>query len=200
MLMHTEPVKRFIKKISTITKKSMLMRMSTITQRMNKSDLKLIAVLEWTGGFASAQELHQILRREGDGIGLTTVYRALQSLVDDKIVDLLRREDGEAIYRLCGDNHHHHLVCKSCGDTVEIEGGAIEKWAKTMAEEFGFREVGHTAEIFGICSKCWFKLCRICDRARHKFQLPSKAYVDQHLARAHPWRQILRKPIAMARN
>jgi len=108
---------------------------------MNKSDLKLIAVLERTGGFASAQELHQILRREGDGIGLTTVYRALQSLVDDKIVDLLRREDGEAVYRLCGD-------------TVEIEGGAIEKWAKTMAEEFGFREVGHTAEIFGICSKC----------------------------------------------
>lgn len=122
--------------------------MGTSTQTMNKSDLKLIAVLERTGGFASAQELHQILRREGDGIGLTTVYRALQSLVDDKIVDLLRREDGEAIYRLCGDTHHHHLVCKSCGDTVEIEGGAIEKWAKTMAEEFGFREVGHTAEIF----------------------------------------------------
>jgi Fur family transcriptional regulator, ferric uptake regulator len=127
--------------------------MGTSTQKMNKSDIKLIAVLERTGGFASAQELHQILRREGDGIGLTTVYRALQSLVDDKIVDLLRREDGEAIYRLCGDTHHHHLVCKSCGDTVEIEGGAIEKWAKTMAEEFGFRDVGHTAEIFGICSE-----------------------------------------------
>ena len=130
------------------------MKMTTPMRTMNKSDLKLIAVLERTGGFASAQELHQILRREGDGIGLTTVYRALQSLVDDKIVDLLRREDGEAIYRLCGDGHHHHLVCKSCGDTVEIEGGAIEKWANTMAEEFGFREVGHTAEIFGLCSKC----------------------------------------------
>jgi Fur family transcriptional regulator, ferric uptake regulator len=135
-------------------KKVMLKKMGTSTQTMNKSDLKLIAVLERTGGFASAQELHQILRREGDGIGLTTVYRALQSLVDDKIVDLLRREDGEAIYRLCGDTHHHHLVCKSCGDTVEIEGGAIEKWAKTMADEHGFRDVGHTAEIFGICSKC----------------------------------------------
>jgi len=93
---------------------------------MNKSDIKLIAVLERTGGFASAQELHQILRREGDGIGLTTVYRALQSLVDDKIVDLLRREDGEAIYRLCGDTHHHHLVlleitASFSPDTYEIE-------------------------------------------------------------------------------
>ena len=68
-----------------------MQKMITPTKRMNKSDLKLIAVLERTGGFASAQELHQILRREGDGIGLTTVYRALQSLVDDKIVELLRR-------------------------------------------------------------------------------------------------------------
>ena len=130
------------------------MKMNTPMGTMNKSDLKLIAVLERLRILQFAQELHQILRREGDGIGLTTVYRALQSLVDDKIVDLLRREDGEAIYRLCGDGHHHHLMCKSCGDTVEIEGGAIEKWANTMAEEFGFREVGHTAEIFGICSKC----------------------------------------------
>jgi Fur family ferric uptake transcriptional regulator len=161
--------KKFTKRMSTATKKAymkrvmlkkvmlkkvILKKMGISTQRMNKSDIKLIAVLERTGGFASAQELHQILRREGDGIGLTTVYRALQSLVDDKIVDLLRREDGEAIYRLCGDTHHHHLVCKSCGETVEIEGGAIEKWAKTMADEHGFRDVGHTAEIFGICSKC----------------------------------------------
>ena len=135
-------------------KKNMLMKMSTTTTRMNKSDLKLIAVLERTGGFASAQELHQILRREGDGIGLTTVYRALQSLLDDKVVDTLRRDDGEAIYRLCGENHHHHLVCKSCGTTIEIQANAIEKWAQQMASDHGFREVGHTAEIFGICKKC----------------------------------------------
>ena len=121
---------------------------------MNKSELKVLTVLERAGGFASAQEVYQLLQRSNQSIGLTTVYRALQSLLDDKVVDTLRRDDGEAIYRLCGDSHHHHLVCKGCGDTVEIEGGAIEKWAKTMAEEFGYRDVGHTAEIFGLCKKC----------------------------------------------
>ena len=136
-------------------RKILMMGMNTITTNtMNKSEIKVIGVLERVGGFASAQELYQLLQRGGESIGLTTVYRALQSLVSDKIVDQLRREDGEAIYRLCGDNHHHHLVCKSCGETVEIEGGAIEKWAKLMAEEHGFREVGHTAEIFGLCRKC----------------------------------------------
>ena len=121
---------------------------------MNKSEIKVLGVLERVGGFASAQEVYQLLRRNSQAIGLTTVYRALQSLLDDKIVDTLRRDDGEAIYRMCGENHHHHLVCKSCGTTIEIQANAIEKWAKTMAEEFGYRDVGHTAEIFGLCSKC----------------------------------------------
>ena len=127
---------------------------ATCASRMNKSEVKVIGILERVGGFASTQELYQLLQRNGESIGLTTVYRALQSLVSDKIVDQLRRDDGEAIYRLCGDNHHHHLVCKQCGSTVEIEGSAIERWTKAIAEEHGFREVGHTAEIFGICPKC----------------------------------------------
>lgn len=121
---------------------------------MNKSELKVINVLERVGGFASAQQLHQMMIRNGESIGLTTVYRALQALCDDKIVDQLRNDGGEAIYRLCGENHHHHLVCKSCGATVEIEGAAIEKWAGAVASQYGYRDVGHIAEVFGICKSC----------------------------------------------
>jgi Fur family ferric uptake transcriptional regulator len=106
---------------------------------MNKSEIKVISVLERVGGFASAQQLHQLLLRSGESIGLTSVYRALQSLVDDKIVDQLRKDDGEAIYRLCGEAHHHHLVCKSCGSTVEIEVLLLKSgprlWPKNMVIE-----------------------------------------------------------------
>ena len=122
--------------------------------RLSRSNPRVISTLERAGGFASAQEIYALMQRDGQQIGLTTVYRSLQSLLNDKIVDVLRREDGEAIYRLCGESHHHHLVCKSCGKTVEIEGGAIEKWAKNIASENGFRDVGHTAELFGTCSNC----------------------------------------------
>ncbi|MEY4412586.1 MAG: hypothetical protein RL560_845 [Actinomycetota bacterium] len=121
---------------------------------MSRSHPRVLSTLERAGGFASAQEVYRRMQRDGESIGLTTVYRALQSLVAEKVVDVLRREDGEAIYRLCGESHHHHLVCTKCGKTVEIEGGAIEKWAKTMAAEHGFRDVVHTAEIFGLCTKC----------------------------------------------
>ncbi len=121
---------------------------------MSRSNPKVLSTLERAGGFASAQEIYKLMQRNGQRIGLTTVYRSLQSLLKENIVDVLRRDDGEAIYRLCGDSHHHHLVCKNCGSTVEIEGAAIEKWAKSVAAEHGFRDIGHTAEVFGTCSNC----------------------------------------------
>jgi Fur family ferric uptake transcriptional regulator len=119
-----------------------------------KSVSQVQSALKLIGGFASAQGLYKYMQNNGAKIGLTTVYRSLQTLVDEKLVDVLRRIDGDAMYRLCGDSHHHHLVCTKCGRTVEIEGGTIEKWAKTVTTEYGFRDVDHSVELFGTCSRC----------------------------------------------
>ena len=75
--------------------------------------------------FRSAQDIHDLLRRNGDNVGLSTVYRTLQALADSGEVDMLRTEDGEAVYRRCSTTHHHHLVCRTCGRTVEVEGPAV---------------------------------------------------------------------------
>ncbi|WP_347222443.1 Fur family transcriptional regulator, partial [Mycolicibacterium poriferae] len=90
----------------------------------------------------------------GEGIGLTTVYRTLQSMATAGQVDTLRTDTGESVYRLCSDHHHHHLVCRACGSTVEIQGSQVEKWAAEVARKHGFTEVTHTVEIFGLCSRC----------------------------------------------
>ena len=116
-----------------------------------------LAVLEALGSvadFRSAQEVHEILASAGSGVGLATVYRTLQLYADTGDVDVLRREDGEAIYRRCSETHHHHLVCRSCGATVEVEGPAVERWTTAMAAEHGFTDVSHTLEIFGTCGAC----------------------------------------------
>jgi Fur family ferric uptake transcriptional regulator len=103
-------------------------------------------------GFRSAQELHAALR---DEVGLTTVYRTLSAMADSGEVDVLRTDDGEAAYRRCAtDEHHHHLVCRSCGATVEVAGPAVERWAETVASEHGFTAVSHTVEVFGTCRAC----------------------------------------------
>lgn len=124
-------------------------------QRSTRQRTAVSAMLDSLADFRSAQEIHEALRRSGDGIGLTTVYRTLQSLADAGEVDVLRTGSGEAVYRRCATaDHHHHLVCRSCGHTVEIDGPAVESWAQRVAEQHGFSELSHTAEIFGLCSSC----------------------------------------------
>lgn len=105
--------------------------------------------------FRSAQEIHAELRRRGRQVGLATVYRHLQALHQDGAVDALRDERGEVLYRRCDTGaHHHHLTCRSCGRSVEVEAAAIERWAERVAAEHGFTEIGHTVEIFGLCPAC----------------------------------------------
>jgi Fur family ferric uptake transcriptional regulator len=111
----------------------------------------VVSALQGFEDFRSAQDIHDLLRRNGANVGLSTVYRTLQALADGGEVDVLRSEDGEAVYRRCSTNHHHHLVCRSCGRTVEIEGPAVERWAERVAGEHGFTDVSHTLEIFGTC-------------------------------------------------
>jgi Fur family ferric uptake transcriptional regulator len=111
--------------------------------------------LDEVNGFRSAQELHDLLRHRGDSVGLTTVYRTLQSLADAGEVDVLRTSEGESVYRRCSsEEHHHHLVCRGCGKAVEVEGPAVERWADAIAAEHGFVDVDHTVEIFGTCASC----------------------------------------------
>ena len=104
--------------------------------------------------FRSAQEIHDLLGRRGEQVGLATVYRTLQRLAEAGEVDVLRTEDGEALYRRCSGRHHHHLVCRSCGRTVEVAGPTVENWADGVAAEHGFSDVSHTLEIFGTCPDC----------------------------------------------
>jgi Fur family transcriptional regulator, ferric uptake regulator len=112
-------------------------------------------VLEDLPGFRNAQDIHAELRRRGESIGLTTVYRHLQVLSEDGAVDTLRDEAGEALYRRCQTGaHHHHVTCRTCGRSVEVEGRAIERWAERVATEAGFIDVDHTVEIFGLCPDC----------------------------------------------
>ncbi|WP_127572933.1 transcriptional repressor [Georgenia faecalis] len=124
-------------------------------QRMTRQRAAVTGLLEGTGDFRSAQQIHETLRSRGENVGLATVYRSLQAMADAGDVDVLRGDDGEARYRMClTRQHHHHLVCRSCGTTAEISGAGVEEWATRMAAEHGFVDVDHTVDLFGTCAGC----------------------------------------------
>lgn len=123
--------------------------------RATRQRAAIIALLDTINEFRSAQELHDELRRRGENIGLTTVYRTLQSLSAADLVDVVRTDTGESVYRRCSAlHHHHHLVCRSCGSAVEVSEREVEAWAAEVAQAHGFSDVSHTIELFGTCADC----------------------------------------------
>lgn len=125
------------------------------TQRETRQKRALASLLDETESFRSAQDLHGDLKHRGHTVGLTTVYNQLRTLAETGAVDTVRTADGETLYRRCGtEHHHHHLVCRECGATIEVEGPEVERWADRVAGRHGFVDIAHTVEIVGTCAGC----------------------------------------------
>lgn len=129
-------------------------RLGPVGRRHTRQREAVLALLGQLDGFRTVREIYTALREHGERIGLTTVYRVLQILVDLGEVDVLRSSSGDGLYRLCGRGHHHHLMCRTCGRVVEISGPDVENWTDQIATEHGFTEVGHSLEILGTCAEC----------------------------------------------
>ncbi len=123
--------------------------------RQTRQKRALAAVLDETDQFRSAQQLHAALRARGERVGLTTVYTQLRALADAGQVSVLRADDGESLYRRCAtDDHHHHLVCRECGATREVQADEVEAWASAVVRAHGYEDATHTIAIVGTCRAC----------------------------------------------
>ncbi len=123
-------------------------------RRTTRQGLAVTALLAELRDFRSAQEIHAALQERGDDVGIATVYRNLALLAEAGDVDVLTREDGETVYLHCSRQHHHHLVCRACGHAIEITGPGVETWADELAERYGYTDVSHILEAFGLCPEC----------------------------------------------
>ncbi|NBO46311.1 MAG: transcriptional repressor [Actinobacteria bacterium] len=104
--------------------------------------------------FISAQRIHALLASSGAQVGLATVYRSLAQMVADGLLDTIVSDSGEVLYRQCSSAHHHHLVCRSCGTTVEVHDTQVEQWAESVARAHDFADVQHRVEVVGLCQAC----------------------------------------------
>jgi Fur family ferric uptake transcriptional regulator len=127
--------------------------MPNVNLRSTRQRKAVAEVLATISKFSSAQEVHSILFSRGEKVGLATVYRTLQTLAETGAIDVLRN-DGEALYRACSNDHHHHLVCTGCNKTTEISAPEVEVWTEKIAREQGYVISGHTIEVFGLCKNC----------------------------------------------
>jgi len=126
----------------------------SVTRNTNQRR-EVIRALERVQGFVSAQDLHELIVRDGGEVALATVYSQLKKLCDTQQVDAVMTDRGESLYRRCVDGaHHHHLACRTCGATVEIDAPELESWAHALAERCGYVDVRHVLELNGTCPSC----------------------------------------------
>ena len=116
--------------------------------------VQVLAALAGERDDATARTIHGRLRAEGVRVGLATVYRTLALLSEHGVVDALAHHPSETCYRLCGDEHHHHLVCSGCHRVVELADCDLEAWLERAAASHGFVATEHLLEVKGLCSDC----------------------------------------------
>jgi Fur family ferric uptake transcriptional regulator len=117
------------------------------------------AVIEYLGRqhcAASAQEIHQALRREGRAIGIASVYRSLEALHNLQLVQRFDAGHGEGRYEAVAPSgeHHHHVVCDECERIMPFEDPALERAIDQLAERVPFAIAGHDVVLHGRCPDC----------------------------------------------
>lgn len=121
--------------------------------RVTNQRISVLDTLAERDDAVTAQDLYLEFRRQGEGIGLSTVYRTLTSLVDAGLLDTFQRGDEQA-FRACSPRHHHHLVCSVCHQVTELEAGLVEEWVGKVSDTYDFTVTSHKADIYGVCAVC----------------------------------------------
>ncbi len=116
--------------------------------------MRILELLSAEENDATAQKIHSSLRSKGETIGLATVYRTLALFGENGLVDTLSHVPGELCYRLCGEAHHHHLVCSECHRVVELTGCNLDPLLEDVGARHGFTVTDHSFEVTGICAGC----------------------------------------------
>jgi Fur family ferric uptake transcriptional regulator len=122
--------------------------------RPTKQRLEVLTELGKERDDVTAQDLWRRLRERDSSTGLATVYRTLALLSEQGVVDSFSHHGSELCYRLCGEAHHHHLVCTSCHRVVEVEQCGLGDWLDEVSRRHGFVATDHRVEIAGLCKSC----------------------------------------------
>lgn len=103
----------------------------------------------------TAEELYDIVKKRDRTVGQATVYRVLKLLCEAGLAREVDFGDGTMRYeRLYGRDHHDHLVCRTCGLTVEVCDPLIEELQQRLAAQHGFVLLDHEMYLYGQCEKC----------------------------------------------
>ena len=117
--------------------------------------LKILEVLEKSPNHhLSAEDIYRVLIDQHEEVGVATIYRVLSQFEESGIVQKLNFENNQAVYELCGLEHHDNLVCVKCNKIIEFQDDVIEQHKIQIAKKHGFELTDHSLYLYGLCKDC----------------------------------------------
>ncbi len=108
----------------------------------------------------TAEEIYELVKVKCPEIGLATVYRTIQLLLELKLIDRINLDDGFVRYEMGNvhqsenGHHHHHLICLNCGKVLSFEDDLLEELEEQIEHRVSFKVVDHELKFFGYCADC----------------------------------------------
>jgi Fur family ferric uptake transcriptional regulator len=121
--------------------------------RRTRSQEQILKLLKALNREISAQDLYVELRSSGQSMGLATVYRSLEALKLEGLIQVRTLASGESLYNLVQQDRHH-LTCLQCGQSIPIDRCPVHALEEQLHEEHHFKIYYHTLEFFGLCNGC----------------------------------------------
>lgn len=112
----------------------------------------------------TAEEIYELIKKDSPEIGLATVYRTIQLLLELKIIDRIYLDDGSVRYELGhvyeeeDAHHHHHLICVKCGRVMSFQGDLLDEFEERIERQTGFQIQDHDVKLYGYCTDCLKKV------------------------------------------
>ena len=113
----------------------------------------VIEVLAKEHTHLTAPQVVQVVGKRAPGVGRASVYRTLELLARLGLVQASSMGRAATTYVLC-DVHHHHVICRTCHQTVEFEDCDLEKLERALSKRLGYHIEGHLVEFYGCCPEC----------------------------------------------
>lgn len=105
-------------------------------------------------GHFTAAELLADARRQRLRLGRATLFRALDLFTEVGALERLDLPSGEHAYVACApEQHHHHVVCRACGRSVEVADSGLQSVVTDIARRTGYQIETHRLELFGLCPR-----------------------------------------------
>ncbi|NMG57109.1 transcriptional repressor [Geitlerinema sp. P-1104] len=121
--------------------------------RRTRSQEKILTLLNAQGRSLSAQDIYVKLREQHQSLGLATVYRSLDSLKLEGLVQVRTLATGESLYS-SRQQDKHHLTCLQCGASIPIGECPVHDLEHRLQDKHQFKIFYHTLEFFGLCEAC----------------------------------------------